>query len=174
MSVKEPKKKQQSHLKKLTKECNEKYKDIPKHQLRFVPLISPEFNLDYLVFKNKNNKVQFLDNVFYKEPACYIQNYAYENQGHIPDICELNKEHREYMLKHMFSIDGYMIETFDWNSLNPKPGYYLCYYRHVGQNKWVYNFDIFELNEHGHWFNLIDERAYDVRNIMSFVFLEEL
>ena len=43
MSVKEPKKKPAtiSYLQKLTEQCNEKYKGVPKHQLRFVPLISP-------------------------------------------------------------------------------------------------------------------------------------
>lgn len=176
MSVKEPKKKPMtiSYFQKLTKECNDKYKDIPNHQLRFIPAISPEFNLDYLVFKNKKNEIQFLNNFILTRPPYYIQNYAYDNQGYVPDLWKPNKEHREYMLKNMFSDKGYKLADFDWNSLNPKPGYYLCYYRHVGQNKWVYNFDIFELNEYGHWFNLIDERSYDVRNIMSFVFLEEL
>lgn len=170
-----PKKKQQSYLEKLTEECNEKYKGVPKHQLRFVPLIS-EFNLDYLVFKNKNDKIQFIeiDGNNYGIPY-YIENYAYENQGHIPDLWELNKEHREYMLKNMFSEDGYSLETFDWNSLNPNSGYYLCYYRKIGKNKWVYNFNIFEYdNDYGYWTNFEDNQSYKRENIMSFLFLESL
>ena len=167
-------KKQNPYTEELTRQCNNKYKDVPKHQLRFVPLISPEFNLDYLVFKNKNDQIQFIEIDGNRSNPYYIQNYAYDNQGCTPELWFLDKEHREYMLKNMFSDKGYKLANFDWNSLNPKAGYYLCYYRHVGQNKWVYNFDIFELNEYGHWFNLIDERAYDVRNIMSFIFLEEL
>lgn len=105
----------------------------------------------------------------------YIQNYAYENQGRVPDLMELKKEHREYMLKNMFSDKGYKLTDFDWNSLNPKEGYYLCYYRHVGQNQWVYNFDIFEYdNDYGYWTNFKDNQSYKRENIMSFLFLESL
>lgn len=175
MPVKAPKKKQKSYLEKLTEECNIKYKDIPKHSLRFIPLISPEFNLEYLVFKNKNNKIQFLDMILHKEPAYYIQEYAYNHQGSIPDLSKLNEKHRKYMLNKMFSEDGYDLETFDWNSLNPNSGYYLCYYRKVGNNKWVYNFSIFEYdNDYGYWTNLEDNQSYKRENIMSFVFLEDL
>lgn len=174
MPVKAPKKKQQSYLEKLTEECNNKYKNIPKHQLRFVPLISPEFNLDYLVFKNKNNEIQFLDSILHKDPPYYIHNYSFDNQGSIPELEKLNSEHRTIMLKKMFSEDGYNLETFDWHSRNPKEGYYLCYYRKIGQNKWVYNFDIFEFNVYGHFNNLMDERSYNDNDIMSFVFLEGL
>lgn len=161
----------------LIKEIIEKYNKLPKYKLLYIKHSKKEkFNADclpFLSYKNKDNKIIFLDEKIYKDPLDQFELYVIKELNCIlPDIKIVKEKEKKVILEYMFQEHD--IKSFDWESLNPTPGYYLCYYRYIGKNKWIYNFDIFEIDEYGDFNNLSLKQCFDYKNIISFVFLEKL
>lgn len=162
----------------IKKEIIEKYKDLPKYELLYVKppqdkKQTKNWFLSFLCYKNKDNEIIFIDEKIYKDPLGQFERYVTKELNYkLPKIEIVKEEKKKVILEYMFQEHD--IESFDWESLNPESGYYLCYYRHIGKNKWVYNFDIFEIDEYGDFNNLVLKTKFDYKNIISFVFLEKL
>lgn len=155
----------------------EKYKDLPQYQLLYVDYDNnnnfDENSISYLAYKNKDQKIIFIDEKIYKDPPNQFENYiCKELNNELPNIKVVKLRENEIILQYMFQEHD--INSFDWKSLNPDPGYYLCYYRKLGKNEWNYNFDIFSMNVYGHFINITLLRHFDYKDIMNFVFLEKL